>query len=66
MSDARLMEVRQIAEQGWLGMWWPAEYGGQERSGNYDIKLTEALSRFGAPQPRAWHSRRRFRQRRLG
>ena len=43
--------MRQLAEQGWLGMSWPAEYGGQERSGIYDFMLTEALARFGAPQP---------------
>jgi alkylation response protein AidB-like acyl-CoA dehydrogenase len=40
-----------LAEQGWLGMSWPKEYGGQERSGIYDFVLTEALSRRGAPQP---------------
>ncbi len=43
--------MRKLAEQGWLGMSWPREYGGQERSGIYDFLLTEALSRFGAPQP---------------
>jgi len=43
--------MRKLAEQGWLGMSWPAEYGGQEKSGIYDFILTEALSRFGAPQP---------------
>ncbi|MDJ0789872.1 MAG: acyl-CoA dehydrogenase family protein [Myxococcota bacterium] len=43
--------MRKLAEQGWLGMSWPAEYGGQERSGIYDFILTEALSRYGAPQP---------------
>jgi alkylation response protein AidB-like acyl-CoA dehydrogenase len=43
--------MRKLAEQGWLGMSWPGEYGGQERSGIYDFLMTEALSRFGAPQP---------------
>ena len=43
--------MRKLAEQGWLGMSWPKEYGGQERSGIYDFILTEALSRWGAPQP---------------
>jgi len=43
--------MRKLAEQRWLGMSWPAEYGGQEKSGIYDFILTEALSRFGAPQP---------------
>ncbi|MEM7412728.1 MAG: acyl-CoA dehydrogenase family protein [Myxococcota bacterium] len=43
--------MRKLAERGWLGMSWPKEYGGQERSGIYDFLLTEALSRWGAPQP---------------
>ncbi len=43
--------MRKLAERGWLGMSWPKKYGGQERSGIYDFILTEALSRFGAPQP---------------
>jgi len=43
--------MRQLAEQNWLGMSWPSEYGGQEKSGIYDFLLTEALARFGAPQP---------------
>ena len=32
--------MRQLGEQGWLGMSWPAEYDGQERSGIYDFLLT--------------------------
>ncbi len=43
--------MRKIAERGWLGMSWPRRYGGQERPGVYDFLLTEALSRYGAPQP---------------
>jgi alkylation response protein AidB-like acyl-CoA dehydrogenase len=43
--------MRKLAERGWLGMSWPKEYGGQEKSGIYDFILTEALSRWGAPQP---------------
>jgi hypothetical protein len=43
--------MRQLAERGWLGMSWPGQYGGAERSGLYDFVLTEALSRYGAPQP---------------
>ncbi len=40
-----------LAERGWLGMSWPAAYGGEERTGIYDFLLTEALARVGAPQP---------------
>jgi len=43
--------MRKLAERGWLGMSWPKEYGGRELSGIYDLILTEALSRCGAPQP---------------
>jgi alkylation response protein AidB-like acyl-CoA dehydrogenase len=43
--------MRKLAERGWLGMSWPAEYGGRELSGLYDFVLTETLSRYGAPQP---------------
>ena len=50
-TPAKRELMRKIAEQGWLGMSWPKEYGGQELSGIYDFILTEALSRFGAPQP---------------
>jgi len=43
--------MRELGERGWLGMSWPAEYGGAERPGIYDFLLTEALAREGAPQP---------------
>jgi alkylation response protein AidB-like acyl-CoA dehydrogenase len=50
-TPAKRAFMRKLAERGWLGMSWPKEYDGQERSGIYDFLLTEALSRFGAPQP---------------
>ena len=43
--------MRKLAGRGWLGMSWPSEYGGAERSGLYDFVLTEGLSRYGCPQP---------------
>ncbi len=43
--------MKKLAERGWLGMSWPKEYGGKELSGIYDFILTEALARYGAPQP---------------
>lgn len=43
--------MRKLAERGWLGMSWPKQYGGGEKPGIYDFLLTEALSRYGAPQP---------------
>jgi len=50
-SPAKRAFMAKLAERGWLGMSWPAEYGGSEKSGTYDFLLTEALSRVGAPQP---------------
>jgi 3-oxocholest-4-en-26-oyl-CoA dehydrogenase alpha subunit len=50
-TPAKRAFMRKLAERGWLGMSWPKKYGGQEKSGIYDFILTEALSRWGAPQP---------------
>jgi alkylation response protein AidB-like acyl-CoA dehydrogenase len=50
-SPAKRGFMRKLAERGWLGMSWPNQYGGQQKPGIYDFLLTEALSRFGAPQP---------------
>jgi alkylation response protein AidB-like acyl-CoA dehydrogenase len=50
-TPAKRAFMRKLAERGWLGMSWPKQYGGQEKSGIYDFLLTEALSRRGCPQP---------------
>jgi alkylation response protein AidB-like acyl-CoA dehydrogenase len=50
-TPAKRAFMGKLADQGWLGMSWPKEYGGQERSGIYDFLLTEALARYGCPQP---------------
>jgi alkylation response protein AidB-like acyl-CoA dehydrogenase len=50
-TPAKRAFMRELAQRGWLGMSWPERFGGQERSGIYDFLLTEALSRWGAPQP---------------
>jgi alkylation response protein AidB-like acyl-CoA dehydrogenase len=50
-TPAKRAFMRALGERGWLGMSWPREFGGAERPGIYDFVLTEALSRFGAPQP---------------
>ena len=42
--------MKKLAKQGWLGMSWPKEYGGQEIEGVYEFILNEALSRHAAPQ----------------
>jgi alkylation response protein AidB-like acyl-CoA dehydrogenase len=42
--------MRKIAEQGWLGITWPKEWGGQEGDGVYEYLLNEALAARGGPQ----------------
>ncbi|MDH3705337.1 MAG: acyl-CoA dehydrogenase family protein [Acidimicrobiia bacterium] len=42
--------MKKIGEQGWLGMTWPTEYGGQEGEGVYEYLLNEALAGRGGPQ----------------
>jgi hypothetical protein len=42
--------MKKIAAQGWLGITWPKEYGGQEGDGVYEYLLNERLARRGAPQ----------------
>ena len=42
--------MRKVAEQGWLGITWPTEWGGQEGDGVYEYLLNEALARRGGPQ----------------
>ena len=42
--------MRRIAEQGWLGITWPAEWGGKEGDGVYEYLLNEALAARGGPQ----------------
>jgi len=39
-----------MGERGWLGMTWPAEYGGKEGEGVYEYLLNEQLARRGGPQ----------------
>ena len=41
---------RKVGEQGWLGITWPKECGGQEGDGVYEYLLNEALARRGGPQ----------------
>jgi len=50
-TPAKRAFMRKLADRGWLGMSWPRQYGGRELPGIYDFILTEALSRYGAPQP---------------
>jgi alkylation response protein AidB-like acyl-CoA dehydrogenase len=43
--------VRQMGRDGWLGIGWPAEYGGQDRSMLEQLIFTDEASIAGAPIP---------------
>ncbi len=49
-TPARRAFMKKLSAQGWIGMTWPKEYGGQEKQGVYEYILNEALARRGAPQ----------------
>jgi alkylation response protein AidB-like acyl-CoA dehydrogenase len=42
--------MRKVADRGWLGITWPAEWGGRDGDGVYEYLLNEALARRGGPQ----------------
>jgi alkylation response protein AidB-like acyl-CoA dehydrogenase len=42
--------MRKLAEQGWLGMTWPEELGGQGAEGVFEYLLNEQLAYRGGPQ----------------
>jgi hypothetical protein len=42
--------MAQMGEQGWLGMTWPKQYGGQAGEGVYEYLLNEQLAGRGGPQ----------------
>ena len=42
--------MKKMGDQGWLGITWPKEYGGQEGEGVYEYILNEALAERGGPQ----------------
>jgi len=49
-TPARRAIMKKIGQQGWLGITWPTEYGGQEGEGVYEYILNEALAARGGPQ----------------
>lgn len=48
-SQPRRAFMKRLAASGYLGMSWPAQYGGQGRSGIYEYLLNEELASVGAP-----------------
>ncbi len=49
-TPKRRAMMKKLGEQGWLGMTWPTEYGGQEGEGVYEYLLNETLAGRGGPQ----------------
>ncbi|QRP43131.1 acyl-CoA dehydrogenase family protein [Amycolatopsis sp. FDAARGOS 1241] len=45
---------RELAARGWVGMTWPAEFGGAGRSNLARLVVTEELLRAGAPVAAHW------------
>src|SRR3712207_7730729 len=45
---------RKLGERGWLGMTWPKQYGGHERSAMERYAVTEGLLGAGAPLAAHW------------
>jgi alkylation response protein AidB-like acyl-CoA dehydrogenase len=45
---------RKLGERGWLGMTWPARYGGHERTAMERYAVTEELLAAGAPVAAHW------------
>lgn len=51
VGEANRRVVRQMGRDGWLGIGWPAEYGGQGRSAIEQFIFFDESMRAGAPVP---------------
>jgi alkylation response protein AidB-like acyl-CoA dehydrogenase len=49
-TPKRRQFMAKMSEQGWLGITWPKEWGGQDSDGVYEYLLNEALAGRGGPQ----------------
>ena len=52
--------TKKVAQKGWIGLTWPKEYGGQERSHIDRLILTEEMLRCGAPAGCHWFADRQI------
>src|ERR1044072_2945725 len=43
--------IKQLGTDGWLGIGWPKEYGGQARSMGDELIFTDVAADFGVPIP---------------
>jgi len=50
--------TKKVVKKGWIGLTWPKEYGGQERSHVDRFILTEEMLRYGAPAACHWFADR--------
>ena len=50
-TDAYKAVIRQIGQDGWLGIGWPKEYGGQDRSMVDQLIFSDAAAVAGVPIP---------------
>ena len=52
-GDARVYKdvIRRLGADGWLGIGWPAQYGGQARAGVEQLIFTDAAAVAGVPIP---------------
>lgn len=54
LSGYSLEFSKKLGERGWIGMTWPTQYGGRERSAIERYVVTEELLAAGAPVARHW------------
>ncbi len=52
--------TKRVAQRGWIGLTWPKEYGGQERSFIDRLVVTEEMLRYGAPAACHWFTDRQI------
>ncbi|MCK4581249.1 MAG: acyl-CoA dehydrogenase family protein [Dehalococcoidia bacterium] len=52
--------TKRVAQRGWIGLTWPRQYGGQERSFLDRLIVTEEMLRYGAPAACHWFSDRQI------
>jgi alkylation response protein AidB-like acyl-CoA dehydrogenase len=52
--------TKRVAQKGWIGLTWPKEYGGHERSHIDRLILTEEMLRYGAPAACHWFGDRQI------
>ena len=51
---------KRVANRGWIGLTWPRQYGGQERSSIDRLIVTEEMLRYGAPAACHWFADRQI------